>query len=162
MGYAEPVCISIILSDLVIREQGTGKLSLIGTFTHFNAEEFPFAAPPFCITALVTNVPANAFPLQVEVRVEDPSVPEVEADAGPPAVDDSADEADVPQRILIAAGGQVGLHPDAPHQPDDIVELPIQLAGCAFPHAGAFRVTVRVNDEEIGFRVIKVRRPDPD
>jgi hypothetical protein len=135
MSYVEPVCVSITLSDLVIREQGTGKLSLIGTFTHFNADEFPFSAPPFCITSLITNVGAAAFPLNVEVRIED-------SDGG---------------EALSGAGGQVGLRTNASHQPDDVVELPIQIAGCPFPRPGSFRITVWVDDEQIGFRIIKVR-----
>jgi hypothetical protein len=52
----DPVAVSIVLSDSVICEHGTGKNSLIGCFNNFNVPQFPFPTPVFYITAAVTNL----------------------------------------------------------------------------------------------------------
>src|SRR5207248_1620207 len=66
------LCGAIILSDTVIREAGTGKLSLIGCFTNWNSSQFPFPVPPFCATALVTNFRGKLEKASITMRIEDP------------------------------------------------------------------------------------------
>jgi len=43
----EPVAVSIVLSDLVICQQGTGKNSLIGCFNNYNFPVFQRPTPLF-------------------------------------------------------------------------------------------------------------------
>lgn len=66
----EPVlCPGIIFSDGVIREHGTGKLSLIGSFTAYTFPTVPFVAPPFVVTVLVTNLQGRLERFPIAVRV---------------------------------------------------------------------------------------------
>src|SRR5208337_3201349 len=67
-----PVLIGILLSDYVILEQGSGKYSLIGTFNALQSQSFPFIAPNFFVTVLLTNLPQKFEQVNVAVRIESP------------------------------------------------------------------------------------------
>src|SRR6266496_5831499 len=68
---SEPALVhGIIFSDTVIKEQGTNKLSLVGCFLHFNARGFPFMAPPFFATAMLTNFRGKLESVNVCLRLE--------------------------------------------------------------------------------------------
>ena len=41
--------------DYVIREEGTGKTSLVGTFTGMRTDGFPSTPRPFCVFAALTD-----------------------------------------------------------------------------------------------------------
>src|SRR5262249_49568445 len=71
-NFEPVVCPAIIFSDGAIREQGTGKLSLIGCFSHFNAPGFPFLSQPFIVTVLLSNIRGPIEHLPVTLRVETP------------------------------------------------------------------------------------------
>jgi hypothetical protein len=38
-----------------MREEGTRKMSLVGTFTKIRADAFPFSAQPFCVFSTLTD-----------------------------------------------------------------------------------------------------------
>ena len=63
----------IILSDRVIREEGTGKLSLIGCFDGFVGQSFPFQSIPFFVTVTLTNIRSFPKQLDIVVRIETPA-----------------------------------------------------------------------------------------
>jgi len=46
----------IIFSDLVIKEQGTGKSTIVGSFGAYNLPQVPMQVPPFFTTVFVTNI----------------------------------------------------------------------------------------------------------
>ena len=60
----------IILSDRVIREEGSRKLSLIGCFDALFSPTFPFIAGPFFATVGISNIVSFPNELNVVVRVE--------------------------------------------------------------------------------------------
>jgi hypothetical protein len=54
------VVLGLTLCDLIIVEEETEKVSLIGTFTKLEVEEFPSAPKPFCVFAALTNGSGDA------------------------------------------------------------------------------------------------------
>ena len=70
MDIEPVVCPAILLSDTAIREQGTGKVSIIGAFTRLNALGFPFQSPPFVVTVLLANIAGPVDRIPVTVRIE--------------------------------------------------------------------------------------------
>ena len=68
---SEPlICKGLISSGQVIRDAGTGKISLINCFTAFYAPAFPFQAPPFFITALISGLVEKGKPIQFKVSIK--------------------------------------------------------------------------------------------
>jgi uncharacterized protein DUF6941 len=45
----------LTLCDYVMREEGTLKVSLVGTFTGMRTDAFPFSPRPFCVFAALTD-----------------------------------------------------------------------------------------------------------
>src|SRR5215211_1879654 len=84
----------IILSDRVIREEGTGKLSLIGCFDGFVGQSFPFQSIPFFVTVTLTNI--RSFPKQLDIVVR------IETSAG---------------HVMASSQAQVRKKPDVPQIP---------------------------------------------
>src|SRR5947199_10311108 len=50
-----PAAIGLTLCDYVIVEQGTNKISIIGSFTRLRLSPFPAIASPFSVCALLTG-----------------------------------------------------------------------------------------------------------
>jgi hypothetical protein len=126
----EPVIISaILLSDHVIREAGTNKLSLIGAFSHWNCPVFPFSTPPFWITAFITNFRSPNILVNITVRVED-------VGSG---------------HTLASATGQIKFGP-TPIPEGAMVEIPFRLNSMTLFHPGTYRAVLLTNDEKIGER----------
>jgi len=123
--------VGIFLSDSVIREENTGKLSLIGGFQFFNSSTFPFQGQPFVVTVGLRNVPENR---QFGIKV---------------AVVDSKN------LTLGRSEGQV-LVSKIPH-PDAIFEFPFPLPPIIFPEPGTYTIAVTVEGVEVGKRALIVR-----
>jgi hypothetical protein len=121
----------ILFSDGVIREHGTGKLTLIGCFQFFNAPAFPFVSPPFFVSAFIEYLPLGE---EVTARV-------------------SLQTAEGAQ--LAFAIGQLKL--DNVLDPSAQFELPFQLPPTNFQTPGNYVVRVFVADQEIGKRTLFVR-----
>ncbi len=51
----EPVLVGLLFADKVITENN-GKKGILGTFTQFNAQNFPVIFPPWYLYAAVTNL----------------------------------------------------------------------------------------------------------
>lgn len=137
MMECEPtLCRGIILSDMIIREGGTGKISLINCFTHFNAAKFPFLTPPFYVTAFITNLRGKLESLDVTVRIEDKGT----------------------GHVLTSVSGHLGIKPESqPLEPHIVFEIPFPIRSFSIPKPGAYAVKVLVNNEEIGERPIDVK-----
>ena len=137
----EPASIPFILfSDTVIREEGTGKLSIIGSFQHFNVAQFPFISPPFVVTVAFGNLRGRIESLHLTVRIE-------HSDSGV---------------VLACVGSEMRLHGDI--SPTDVFEVPLGLPPCQFAEPGSYSVVVLINNEVIGLRplVIRPAKPRPD
>jgi len=131
---SDPVCISIIFSDLVIREAGTGKNSLIGTFNNFNMPSFPCPAPPFFVTVQLTNLAPNAKEFDVVVRLEDGTN----------------------GMILTSVGGHVKLPDGTNLTRESVLEVPMAVPPFFVPKAGHYKVMVLFNNSDAGHRPFSI------
>jgi hypothetical protein len=120
-----------MFSDGVIREQGTGKVSLIGCFQIFNAPAFPFLSPPFYISVFIEHLPVGE---QVVARVSLQSAEGVQ---------------------LAFASGQLKL--DSVIEASAQFELPFPMPPVNFQTPGDYVVRVFVDEQEIGKKPLFVR-----
>lgn len=122
----------IVFSDTVIREHGSGKLSLIGTFQQFVAPRFPFTSPAFYTTVSITNLTGDPEKVKIAVRIEDGS-------SG---------------HVLCSTGADV--LGEKPFERHFSIEIPFPMGRVVFQSAGTYQVVVLVNSEIIGKRNIIV------
>lgn len=126
----------IILSDRVIREEGTGKVSLIGCFDSFISQTFPFQSVPFFVTVGVTNIIGFPAQLNVVLRIESPGSGHV------------------------VASSQVDLtkKPDAPSMPRHaVVEIVFPFPTVRFDAPGVFDLVCLVSNEVLARRQFEVK-----
>ncbi|HZZ58972.1 MAG TPA: hypothetical protein VFE31_14155 [Opitutaceae bacterium] len=130
----EPVIIpAILLSDMVIREAGTGKLSYIGVFSQWNVPQMPVQVAPFFVTAHVANFRHGGMEVPISIRIESTEGQKIWSADGKVAF---------PGRELPA-----GL----------VVELPTPVVGLTFREAGRYIFRIVVDEEELGRRDVHVR-----
>jgi hypothetical protein len=132
----EPVVIqAILLSDHVIREAGSNKLTLIGCFSVWNALSFPFTSPKFVITIFLGNFRKGGVEVSVTLRVETPE-----------------------KHVIWSAIGKIGFPKDKPAPPPELlVEIPFFAEGIAFGNPGRYTIRVIVDGDEVGQRDFYVR-----
>ena len=123
-----------MLSDSVIREHGTGKLSLIGCFTTYNFPTFPFVAPPFVVTVILTNLEGQLQNFPITVRIE-------ATNSG-----------------HVLASSMTQLNAEQPVPRTDIFEVPIGIPSINYAEPGVYKVKVLAQNEELGQRDLTVRR----
>jgi hypothetical protein len=134
----EPVVIpAILLSDGIIREAGTGKLSYIGVFSQWNVPQLPFLVAPFYITAHVGNFRHGGREVPVTLRIEKADGPPIWSMEGKVAFP----EKDLPSGL--------------------IVELPTPVVGLQLAETGRYTVRVLIDGEEVGRRDTFVRQIAP-
>ena len=132
----EPVvCPAILLSDLVVREKGTEKLSLVNSFGHLRLPKFPFPTPPFYITVWLTHLRGRVPTLDIASRVEDPK-------SG---------------HVLASASGQIQFPPEAPpFDEQTVLDLPIPMPPFLVPHPAVYTLVILVNNEKVGERALPI------
>jgi hypothetical protein len=131
----EPTLIKgIILSDSVIREHGTGKLSLIGCFTTYNFPMLPSVAQPFVVTVLLTNLEGRLQNFPVTVRIEAPG-------SG---------------HVLASSMAQLSTDVEVPRT--DIFEVAIAIGPINYVEPGIYKVKVLAGSEDMGDRDLTVRK----
>lgn len=132
----EPVIVpAIILSDMVVREQGTRKLSLIGSFQGFTFQKFPVKFSRFFATATISNLRGKD-QLKVVARVE---------------LESSG-------HVLGSSSGTITVKdPDVAMHPDDVVDMVFPFSDIVFSEPGKHSVVVLINNYEIGRRHFFVR-----
>jgi hypothetical protein len=130
----EPVAVSIVLSDLVICQQGTGKNSLIGCFNNYNFPRFPAAPPPYFITVSLSNLDTSIKDFEVLVRIEDPSN----------------------GMVLTNVGAHIQIREGAILTKETVVEVPIPGGPFIIQKPGNYLVVVLVNNEQAGKRHLVV------
>jgi hypothetical protein len=117
------------MSDYVVREAGTNKLTLAGIFSVLNCPGFPFGTPPFWITVFLTNFRGGVKETNVVVRIEQKQTGMVLGNAA--------------ARVQFAEGKIT---------PDMMVEIPFRLNSIFVPQPGNYRVVVLVNDDKVAER----------
>jgi hypothetical protein len=136
---SEPVVPVIMYSDSVIREHGSGKLSLIGTFQAFTFPKFPIQIGGFWITVYVTNVRV-AKPFSLTTRIE-------ERKTG---------------HVIASAMANVNINAQDPNfNPDTMIEIPMKFPACLFPHEGTYETNVLFDGIPVGSRVLLVKQKPP-
>ncbi|MCP5517644.1 MAG: hypothetical protein H7A45_10370 [Verrucomicrobiales bacterium] len=123
---------AIILSDHVIREEGTGKLSFIGVFDNYTLPKFPFLTPPLVITPMLTNVDEKEGEMRLTVRIEDPET----------------------GHVLVSASTRVQFQH---HTRGTLFAIPVSTPPFAFPKPGNFKIVVLANNENVGARELIVQ-----
>ena len=127
------LCHAIFFSENIIREAGSGKLSIINSFHSFYGPEFPFAAPPFIVTAAFTNLSGKLDRLQVSVVVVD----------------------EENEALIQPIAGEFGSDRDVAQ--DDVFDLSFLVPSCSFEKAGVYQVLFRIGDEVLGRRSLPAR-----
>ena len=133
---SEPALVpGIVFSDLVVREHGTGKLSLIGSFQGFMFPQFPVKYGRFFATASITNL-RGSNEKKVVCRVE---------------VTDSG-------HVLASAHGTIHQKDESvPMDPNDVIDMAFPFNDVVFTQMGKHSIVVLVDNEEIGRRYFFVR-----
>ena len=121
------------MSDQVIRDTATGKISLINCFTAFNSAAFPFQAPPFFITALVFGVAGKGKPIHFKVSIK---------------------KRDSENYILDISGEAT---PQGTADPDEIAEMVWAIPSLIFPEVGVYDIVITINREEFRSRSLIVK-----
>jgi hypothetical protein len=119
---------------MVICEQGTRKNSLIGCFNNFNSARFPFACPPFFITAALTNFDPKVTELNLCVRIEDPTI----------------------AHVLSSSGGTMKFGESSNLTKDAVLEIPFPIAPFLIQKPGSLKIVVLVNTEVAGTRYLMI------
>lgn len=138
MSDSEPVVLGIILSDLVIQEQGTGKISLIGCFNNYNSNRFPFVSG-FFVTVILTNLKGKIDQIQVTIRIENQKTGFVLTN--------------------VAGGGKV--KEGVVLTGNECIECPLPVPQCVFQTPDVYSVVVLVNGDKIGSRPFLVGQINP-
>jgi hypothetical protein len=123
----------IILSDVVIREAGSNKLSLIGCFQRFHFHGFPARTGQWFATVSVTGI-RDATSFNVTARIE---------------VTESA-------HVVSSTSAFVEVKGVESIQPDIIFDVPLPFNGVEFATKGRYTVVVLVDTEEVGRRPLEV------
>jgi hypothetical protein len=124
------------LSDRVIREEGTGKLSLIGWFDAFITENFPFQSVPFFVTVAVTNIAKFPDELNVVLRIETPGT----------------------GHVIASSNANLRRNPESPPIPrSGVIEITFPFQSIRFDSPGAYDVVCLVSNEPIGKRQVEVK-----
>lgn len=132
METAEPVVISaIMMSDHVIREHGTGKLTLVGIFSTWNCPGFPFQTPQFWVTTFLTNIKGlKDKGANIAIRLEDPQT----------------------GHVLASLAAKVQFAPEQQIPNEAMLEIPLPVSSMIIHHPGTFRAIALVDNEQIAMR----------
>lgn len=132
----EPVlCPAILLSDLVVREKVTEKLSLVNSFGQLRLPKFPFPTPPFFITVWLTHLRGRVSRLDIATRIEEPK-------SG---------------HVLASASGQIQFPSEAPpFDEQTVLDLPIPMPPFLVSHPAVYTIVILVNNEKVGERALPI------
>jgi len=133
MEIEPAICPAIIFSDSTIRELGTGKLSIIGAFTHFNAPSTPFLSPLFMVTVLLSNIRGPIERLPVTVRIEAPGT----------------------AHVLASVSGDLKIPANITQ--NEVLEIVVPVGPTPFAQVGSYEIHVLVGTESVGKRALFVR-----
>ena len=127
----KPIVLAIILSDTVIREQGTNKLSLIGTFNGIFSNNFPCTHPSLSVYIAITEGRGR---VQCKLRMI--------------GLDENNIVFDLPGQIDFGGPASVG-------------ELVFQLQQIRFPNPGVYSIEFWTGSELLASRKLNVQKVEP-
>jgi hypothetical protein len=131
MAAVKPIILALVLCDTIIREVGTNKLSLIGTFHNLFASAFPCTHPTLSIYVAITEVHGR---VPCELRMT--------------SLEDS--------KTIFRLPGQIEFS-----GPTHVAELVFQLQQIQFAHAGVYAVEFWVGNEILTSRRLNVQKMTP-
>lgn len=130
---------AIIFSEKIIREAGTGKLSIINSFQKFTGPSLPFAVSPFVVTVSLAGFSGEGNH-ELSVEMLSPS-----GDTFIPAID-----AEVGTEATVNA--------------KDVFEFSFGLPAAQFEHEGNYEIVLKIGGEIAARRalpVVLVQSPAP-
>jgi hypothetical protein len=123
-----PLSPGLYLSDYVIIEENTRKVSLIGCFIRLTFDEFPVIADPFSVFSILTNGLGNSHIRLVIGQAE---------------------------KEEIVYEREIAVHfPDKLAQ----VYLQFRISDCEFPEPGLYEFTLLVDNEWVADRPLRILR----
>lgn len=123
-----PVLNAILVCDMAIREEGTGKVSLIGIFENINATSFPTLHPELSVYAKLTDADGE-YVLRLElIQLE---------------------------KARIIASGETTI---TPSDRMGAVELNFNLHNLVFPEAGLYEFRLSANGKHVGAKTLRMVR----
>jgi hypothetical protein len=124
----EPVLPSAItFSDDKIRDQETGKLTLVGIFHCIKTSKFPFTSSAFYATAFVSNIKGGIKQLLVSMNIEDST-----------------------GKVIATAPGHVGGSGIIALR--EVAEISFAMRPIVFNAAGHYKAVVLMDGKALGFR----------
>jgi hypothetical protein len=136
MADQEPALMpGIILSDLVIREAGSNKPSLIGCFQGFNFPQFPARIGRFFVTVSITNLRRKLEELNATCRLEVSGT----------------------GHVVSSTSVKVQFAPESPPlNPRIGIDISFPFMNVQFPSAGTHTFVALIDNEDVGRRNIEV------
>lgn len=127
---------AIIFSEKIIREAGTGKLSIINSFQKFTGPTLPFAVPPFVVTVSLAGFSGEG-EHQLSVEMLKPS-------------------GDI---LIPAINAEVGT--EATVSTKDVFEFSFGLPAVQFEQEGAYEVVLKIAGKVAALRALPVTVAQP-
>jgi hypothetical protein len=127
---------AIIFSEKIIREAGTGKLSIINSFQKFTGPTFPFAVPPFVVTVSLAGFSGEG-KHRLSIEMVSPS-----GDVLVPAID-------------AEVGTETGV------SPKDVFEFSFGIPAVQFEQEGAYEIVLKIGGEVAARRALSVTAAQP-
>jgi hypothetical protein len=132
---SEPTVVpGILLSDLAIVEQGTGKRSIIGSFDHFTLPQFPARIGRFFVTAWLANLAGTFLELELTCRIEDKG---------------SA-------HVVFSSSANIKFPAETTFNKNVIMALSTPVEGVSFPKPGLYTIVLLLNGDKVGERDFNV------
>jgi hypothetical protein len=128
---------AIIFSEKIIREAGTGKLSVIISFQKFIGPTFPFAVPPFVVTVSIGQLSGKLEKLKLAVEIVN----------------------ETGEAIIPPVTAEVGTENEV--SPDEIFEFSFPIPPCQFAAPGMHDVIFLIGDVIAGKRTLPVIQSEP-
>ncbi len=123
-----PILLALLLCDTIIREEGSHKYSLIGTFNSIFARSFPCVHPSFSVYLALTDgrgvVPCVLRMVELETGKE-----------------------------LFALNGSVDFR-----DPTGVAEIPFQIHQVRFPKPGEYALEFHAEGELLGTRKLRIQQ----
>ena len=121
-----PALNAMLICDQAIREEGTGKVSLIGIFENINARQFPLRLGFLCVYAKLTDAEG-----QYDIRLELVRL----------------------ENLLAIGQGQLMITVEDRMAP---VEIIFQLSGLVFAEPGRYEFRLYANEKSVGIKSFTV------
>jgi hypothetical protein len=122
---------AIIFSEKIIREAGTGRLSIINSFQRFTGPTIPFAVPPFVVTVSLAGFSGEQkHKLSVELLSPAGAI------------------------VIPAINAEVGT--EAKVEVRDVFEFSFGLPPVQFEEAGVYEIVLKIGDQIAARRALPV------